>query len=289
MEANSQSLFNIAAISQFVPDELLEVLVALALSFLIGFQVEEEKAKEGRVLWFGGVRAFPLIGLIGFLLGKITDGLPIVLVTGFVCIAGFLWLSYRKKLEMNPRQGLTSEASGLLTYLIGILVYEKDLWLAVAVTVVILLLLELKDVLENLAKKIPPEELSTFTRFLLLTAVILPIVPNQEFTQFRFNPHQIWLMLVVVSGISYLSYWIDRLLGGRKKILTTAVLGGLYSSTFTTIVLAKKSQEADEKDGFLGGMLVASGILYFRVLILISLFDIFYSRQDQAHTVLMVP
>ncbi len=260
--------------AQLIPSELLQFLLALALSFLIGLQREEVKHGKDRDFYsFGGVRTFPMIGLFGFWLAKLSEANPAALGLGLATLGSFLWLSYRKKLEMSSAAGMTTEVSGLITYLIGVLVYRQDFWAAVTTTVVLLLLLELKEGLERMAHKIPPEEIFTFTRFLLLTAVILPVVPDQDFSPFHLNPHQMWLMVVVISSMSYLSYLINIFSGNRKSILLSGLLGGLYSSTLTTVMLAKQARGSLQPRMYSGAILLASGIMYFRVLSLIAIFN----------------
>ena len=101
--------------------------------------------------------------------------------------------------------------SALTTYLIGALVSHEQYWIATTLAVACMILLELKSALEGLAQRIAPEDIFTFTKFLLLTAVILPIVPNQELTPFQINPFKTWLVVVAVSSISYGIYVIQKL------------------------------------------------------------------------------
>jgi hypothetical protein len=136
---------------------------------------------------------------------------PIPLTLGFLVVGGFLLLSYWHKLSSSDAAGVTSEMSGLATFLVGALVYYEHFWIATALSVASLLLLELKTVLEKLAGRIPPEEILTFAKFLLLTAVILPILPKQEFGRFHINPFKTWLVVVAVSTISYGSYVLQKL------------------------------------------------------------------------------
>jgi uncharacterized membrane protein (DUF4010 family) len=133
--------------------------------------------------------------------------------------------------------------------------------------------LELKDFLENLATKIPGQEIFTFTKFLLLTFVILPIVPDQGFTSFALNPYKTWLIVVAISGVSYGSYLLEKLAKGTGGIRLAALLGGAYSSTFTTFVMAKQSREAKSPHCYSGSILMASGVMYLRFLVLIALFN----------------
>lgn len=258
-----------------ISDDLIKIGLTLALSFLIGLEREEHHSDRSSTSYaFGGVRAYPVIGLCGYLAARLFGDQLIALALVFATFGAMLWLSYRKKLELSSLAGMTSEISGLLTFLLGALIFRGAFWVATAITVITLLLLELKTGLERLAKKIEPAEIYTFTRFLLLSAVILPIVPNESFTEFAFNPHKIWLIVVAISGLSYISYGIGRFLGAGRGVLLSALLGGLYSSTFTTVILAKRSRlDPSSPRVYVGSMLVASGLMYFRVIALLTLFN----------------
>jgi uncharacterized membrane protein (DUF4010 family) len=167
----------------------------------------------------------------------------------------------------------TSEMSGLATYLVGALVYREQYWIATAITVISLFLLELKDVLEGLTKRIAPEEVLTFTKFLMLSAVILPILPNQDFGSFKINPFKTWVVVVAVSAISYASYAIQRMTKGQSGLMLTSILGGAYSSTVTTVVLAKRSAAENQPHVISGATLMASGMMYLRIGGLLALFS----------------
>jgi uncharacterized membrane protein (DUF4010 family) len=160
-----------------------------------------------------------------------------------------------------------------VTYLIGVLVSHGQWWIATTIAVTSVLLLELKTGLENLSRRVPREEILAFAKFLFLTAVILPIVPNRTFGSFGFNPFKAWLIVVAASAISYGSYLLQKVSQGRKGIFLSAVLGGAYSSTVTTVILAKRSREAHSPHLFAGSMLIASGTMYVRLLILAALFN----------------
>jgi len=213
---------------QIFPPEGVKIILTLFLCFLIGLEREEHRAslKEERRFTFGGVRAFPLIGLIGYSMALISGSQLLPLTVGFAVIGGFLWLSYRHKLETSKEPGVTTELSGLATYVVGALVSRDQFWIATTLAILSMLLLELKDFLENLATKIPGDEIFTFTKFLLLTCVILPIVPNAGYTQYNVNPFKAWLIVVAISGVSYGSYLLEKLAKGKGGVRLAALLGG---------------------------------------------------------------
>jgi uncharacterized membrane protein (DUF4010 family) len=134
-------------------------------------------------------------------------------------------------------------------------------------------LLELKAVLESLTERIAPDEILTFTKFLVLTAVILPVLPNKDFTQFQINPFKTWLVVVAVSTISYASYVIQRVMKAHGGLIFAAILGGAYSSTFTTVALARRAAQENHPHLFSGGTLIASGVMYLRLAALVALFN----------------
>lgn len=252
--------------------EWTKLLLVLFLSFLIGLQREEHKAAEGRYA-FGGVRTFPLIGLIGYLMAFVSDGELLPVALGLIAVSGFLMLSYWHKLKTAEPAGVTTEMTGLATYLVGVMVYNEHFWIATAVSVASLLLLELKVALEGLARRIGSDNLLTFAKFLLLTAVILPLLPDKTFTQFQINPFKTWLVVVAVSAVSYGSYVLQRATRGRGGLILAALLGGAYSSTVTTVALARRSLQEENARLFSGSILIASGVMYLRLIVLLGIFN----------------
>ncbi|OIR16390.1 MgtC family protein [mine drainage metagenome] len=257
---------------EWMSPEWVQVLFVLFLSFLIGLEREERKDSEGHYS-FGGVRTFPLIGLIGYSMGLISGGELLPQALGFAVVAGFLMISYWHKLTSSTYSGVTSEMSGLTTYLVGALVYHQMFWIATTLTVSSIILLELKAGLENLAKRIETTDILTFAKFLLLSSVILPLLPDAQFSQFQINPFKTWLVVVAVSAISYGSYVLQRLTRGQGGIILAAFLGGAYSSTVTTVALARRSKSENQPHLFSGGLLIASGMMYLRLAVLLALFN----------------
>lgn len=258
---------------QFLPPEALKILLTLFLCFLIGLEREEHRAAGPRYS-FGGVRTFPLIGLIGYALALLSGNQLMPLTFGFGVVGAFLWLSYQHKLQTYNEAGVTTEISGLVTYVIGALAARDQLWIATTIAVISMLLLELKEFLENLTAKIPALEILTFTKFLLLTFVILPVVPDKNYGSFAVNPYKAWLVVVAISGVSYGSYLLQRLAKGKGGVRLSGLLGGLYSSTFTTVVMSREAKSAASPHTYAGGIVIASGVMYFRFLALIGIFNV---------------
>jgi uncharacterized membrane protein (DUF4010 family) len=259
--------------AQSLPPEATKIILTLFLSFLIGLEREEHKAAVDKYV-FGGIRTYPLIGLLGYGMAELSGPQLLPLAIGFAVVASFLWLSYQHKLQTAAFVGVTTEMSGLTTYVVGALVSQGHFWIAGALGVLSVLLLELKTFLEGLSQKIPAAEIFTFTKFLLLTMVILPIVPNQNLGRFGINPFKTWLAVVAVSTISYGSYLLQIFTKGKGGMILAALLGGAYSSTLATVVMAKRSKDVDGVPHlFSGAILMASGVMYLRLAILVAVFN----------------
>jgi uncharacterized membrane protein (DUF4010 family) len=255
-----------------LPPEAVKIALVLFLSFLIGLEREEHKAANGAYS-FGGVRTFPLIGLIGYSIALVSGTQLLPLAVGFLVVAAFLLLSYWHKLTCDKVAGVTTEMSGLATFLVGALVYYGHFWIATTLGVASLLLLDLKEALEKMAARIDPQEILTFSKFLFLTGVILPALPNKEYSQFHINPFKTWLVVVAISAISYASYVLQKVTKGQGGVVLAALLGGAYSSTATTVVMAKRAAREKRPHLFAGAILITSGVMYVRLTTLLVLFN----------------
>lgn len=257
---------------QSIPPNVYKFLLALALAFMLGLEREVKKIR-GTHYYFGGITTFPLIALMGFGAAVLSVNSLIPVAVGLAVVGGFLLISYRHKITTAEFSGFTSEISGVVTYLQGALIYFEHYWIATTLVVLTLLILELKKRLETWITKMPSEEIFTFARFLFLTAVILPIVPNHEFTQFKLNPFKIWLIVVAVSSLSYLSYLLQIFLKERGGILVSALVGGTYSSTAVTVTLSKRGKYSMRPHLYSGSIWMACGIMFLRIIILLGLFN----------------
>lgn len=254
-----------------VAPELLGFSLSLGLSLLIGFEREERRPQVLTI--FGGVRTYPLIGLSGFLLVIIFPQTVFPFCAGLLILGMLLFASYHSNADAAP--GLTSEIAAIITFILGAVVAQGHYWLAAATGIIAVTLLQEKKRLESLAIGLPREELRTLLRFLLLTAVILPVVPQHEFTTFQLNPFTIWLVVAAVSAISYASYLLQKFLGEKRALLLAGLLGGAYSSTVTTVALARQSKDSDAcfAPHYAGAILAATGSMYIRLWILILIFS----------------
>lgn len=256
---------------EHLPKELVGFVLALALSLLIGFEREESRANDAEG-FFGGVRTFPLIALAGFLLVAAFPGSVVPFGIGLIVVGALLAVTHHGSVREGSL-GITTEIAALVTYAIGAGAALGLYWMSIATGVVTVMLLQEKRLLEGLATRIPRHEVSTLVRFLLLTGVILPVVPNHPFTAFEINPFKLWLVVVAVSGVSYASYLMRLRWGEGRSLILAGILGGAYSSTVTTVVLARKSKRSSQHaTGYAGAIIAATGVMYVRLWILLMLF-----------------
>ena len=255
------------ALVSHLPPEFFGFVLTLGLSLLIGFEREEHES-DG----IGGVRTFPIIGLGGFLLIAGFPDTAIPFALGLVVMGGLVALTHWHALQLGE-PGITTETAALLMFTIGGCAAKGLYWISIATGVVAVILLHEKRFLEGLATALPRHEMRTLLRFLLLTAVILPVVPNRDFTTFEINPFKIWLVVVAVSGVSYVSYLLRMWWGEDRGLILAGLLGGAYSSTVTTVVLSRQSKKREPCSvGFAGAIVAATGMMYIRLWILLLLF-----------------
>jgi uncharacterized membrane protein (DUF4010 family) len=253
-----------------ISPEAFGFLLTLGLSLMIGFEREENRLKNlGGT--FGGVRTFPLIGVSAYVLVTAFPDTKLPYVAGLLVLGTLLAISHHHSINVES-WGITSEFAGVLTYALGAACAAQLYWLAVATAVATVILLQEKQRLKQLVTVVPRQELATLARFLVLSAVILPIVPDTTYTRFEINPFKMWLVVVAVSGVSYLSYLL-QLRWRHRGILLAGVLGGAYSSTATTVVLARKSNQPKvPAQVYAGAIVAATGMMYLRLWILVMLF-----------------
>ncbi|NBU68014.1 MAG: MgtC/SapB family protein [Verrucomicrobia bacterium] len=229
-----------------VTAELLKaLLVSLCLGALIGLerQWEKETWHPGKHV-LAGLRTFTFWSLLGTLCGYFTQIVhPFFFLAGFLAMAVWIaiFLFYKNRSSADP--GYTTGAVGLLTYLIGGLVAYGQDKAALILTLTVVILLALKPYVHQVSRRFSKEDVRMALQFAAITGVILPLVPDEPWGPHgAFNPHSIWLMVVLVSGASFGGYVAVRLFGHKLGIALTGLIGGIASSTATTLAMSKESK-----------------------------------------------
>lgn len=247
----------------------LRLALALALGFLVGIERESTKLEQGSVI-FGGVRTYPIISLLGFGCAWLQRyGVSLMLPVGLSVMGALAAIAYITKTKAG-HHGFTSEASALLTFVVGAVALLADVWIAMALAVVNTVLLSEKAELETYLDRFNKVEFLAVVKFILVTVIILPVLPNQEYTAFGLNPTRIWQIVILVSSIGFVGYFLSKRFGNKVSLWLSGVFGGIVSSTATTVAVARIAQKSPEHSGMaLQASILASSMMYLRILVLI--------------------
>lgn len=257
-----------------IPDGFIKFSLVLIFSLLIGLEQRRHHINENEDLLFGTDRTFTFMGLLAYVLFIADPVNYIPFLIGLVLIGLLLGIQYYHKIGQSSKYGLTSTILALLTYCIPIMVFTQPVWLVLSFIVALLIITELKNHFITISKKASEEEFITLAKFIALAGVILPLVPKANISaQIPISPYHLWLAIVVVSGISYSSYLLKKFIFPDSGILLTGLLGGIYSSTATTVILARKQKQGLAGPETVSAIMIANGMMYIRILFLAFLFD----------------
>lgn len=260
----------------YLPEELVQFVIVALFSLLIGLSQRKLKLETAGVTQFGTDRTFTFIGILGFLLYMLDPQDMHLFMGGGAALSVLLALNYLMRMQRHEEYGITRTLIALIVYCIAPVVCTQPMWFSLMLVVVLLLFTELKSTFTEIARRMQHDELITLAKFLTISGIILPILPREEWIPGTgLTPYLIWLATVVVSGISYLSYLLRRYVFPNAGILLSAVLGGMYSSTATISVMARKCRNAPPTliPQYAAGMVAAVGTRYIRFLILIGIFS----------------
>ena len=250
---------------------LLRVLVAGLLGGLIGLE-RERAAQQANEEMFAGVRTFPLFAILGASLTVATGAIGPAVVAGFLAVAGLAVVAYWRT-STSEHVGSTTESAALATYWVGAIAGSGALVLAAAVGIVIAVLLAAKERLEAFPRAMTRGELQATLTLAVLAAVILPLLPDQDYGPWGvWNPRKIWLVVVFVCGLSFVAFLAVRFWGAKKGVYITGLLGGLASSTALTVSFASQSRESERSSMPLAiGAGLASLVMLIRVAVLVAI------------------
>jgi len=261
-------------ILNYIPEGFIKFILVLTFSLLIGLEQRRHHINENEDLLFGTDRTFTFIGLLAYVLFIADKVTYIPFLIGFALIGILLGIQYHHKISQNGKYGLTSTILALLTYCIPIMVFTQPVWLVLSFIVTLLMITELKSNFISLSKKASEEEFITLAKFIAFAGVILPLLPEENIsTHIPISPYHLWLAIVVVSGISYCSYLLKKFVFPDSGILLTGLLGGLYSSTATTIILVRKEKQGLVGSQTVSAIMIANGMMYLRILFLAFIFN----------------
>jgi uncharacterized membrane protein (DUF4010 family) len=263
---------------------LTGVVLLLGLSLFLGLAFEDFFAR-GDTKRPGGIRTFPLLAAAGGVLYIFDPVRFIPFTAGLVVLGAWLAIFYRHSVrDQGDKVGTTAElvvpVLNVHAYLLGAIALALPPWVAIAFTVSAVLLLTSREKLHALARRVPLQEIVTAGEFLILTGIILPLLPDKPVTTLTtVTPRHAWLALVVVCTLSYVSYLAQRYWAAAARGLWMAALGGLYSSTATTVVLARQAKTGSVMSRYAqAGITLATAIMYLRILTIVAFFNLPLAR-----------
>ncbi len=256
--------------SYHLPKELIDFIYVSVLSFLVGLELKTYRlsgSQKEKAYHIGSTRTFTFIGIMGYIFFQIDK---LFYLSGYIALIAIYLYYYQFKLH-REKTSIISFLLISLVYSFGPLSVSFDIWMSALLFVLIVFVLNSNRSLRYLFEKLNLQEFETLGKFLLLSGVILPLLPDTKLPYIEISPFKIWLVVVIISSISYGSYIAQKYIFKSRGYMLTAILGGLYSSTATTVVLAKKSSASG--DITTGAIIAATAMMYVRILIISVIFN----------------
>ncbi|HEX5364263.1 MAG TPA: MgtC/SapB family protein [Gallionella sp.] len=249
----------VAALPQF--------LTSLAIGLLIGMERERNPSAKA------GLRTFALVAVFGTLCALLSTklGTPWILLTGLVVVAAMIIAAYFNCPTEENDPGTTTVIALILSYCLGAMIWYELTRLAVMLAIGITVLLYFKPELRGLSQRLTRRDLVAVLQFAVLTFIILPILPDQSYGPYQaFNPHQAWLMVVLISGLSLTGYAALHIVGSRYGAPLLGFFGGLVSSTATTMIYAKHGKSDPTMEKLATSVIVIASLVVLIRLLLVS-------------------
>lgn len=259
-----------------LPTDVIHFIVTTVLGFLSGLEVKSYRQQyhpESTTYFFGTVRTTTFLAILGFVLYVIDSRHLVVYTAGLLSFTAIFALFYVQKLR-NQKTSILLYMVSLAVYTYGPLTILYPLWMPALLFVLIVFLLNAKTAISDISLKLNARELETMGKMVLLSAVILPLLPKSNVIPYiPLSPFKIWLAVVVISAISYGGYISQKYLFPGKGTFLTGLIGGTYSSTATTVVLAKKAREERANAMMTASILAATAVMYLRLIIVAFVFN----------------
>lgn len=226
--------------------EIFQTLaISLALGLLVGLQRQHQNAR------IAGIRTFPIVTLFGTVCALLAGEFGgWIIAAGALAVTALVVTGNLIQRDIKPDDvGQTTEAALLLMFAVGAYLVFGNTAVAVAIGGAVAVLLHLKETLHQAVSRLGEKDLHAIMQFVVISLVILPVLPNQAYGPYDvLNPYNIWLMVVLIVGIGLAGYFAYKIFGDKAGTLLGGVLGGLISSTATTVSYAKRSKEGEAKN-----------------------------------------
>lgn len=247
-----------------------QFITAVFLGALIGAERERMQQKK-HFEDFAGIRSFIFISLLGFLTGYIhVVWVPWFFLVSYTLLFLLITVTYLYNAFVKQHEGMTTELAAVLTFFVGFLCFA-NLLLATILGILITLLLTLKDFSHHLLAHLKNEEFYAAVKFAMIVFLVLPFLPDQAVDPWGlFNPYSLWLIVVMISGVSFLGYILTKVVGLERGSRYTAFFGGIVSSTAVNAAYSAESKLVKNNlsniHSLISGVLLATGLSFSRIL-----------------------
>ena len=274
-----------------IPENYSQLFLVVIYSLVIGLSQRKLQMKsEESEPFFGSDRTFTLIGILSYILYIIDPETKVFWGFGGLALVMLLGVNYCFKLYQLRRYGITTIIIACITYCIPALIMTQPFEFSLLVLVIVLALTEMKETFISFANRMNNDEILSLVKFIIIAGIILPILSDRRIIEgIDLTPRKIWMSTVIISGMSYISYLLQKFVFRRSGLLVAGILGGLYSSTAVTVVLSRKSKKAPECLGYRysGAIVMATGMMFIRIMILLAIFNVELFLQTWYYFVLL--
>ena len=262
--------------------ELIHLIITSAFSLLIGLEIKTYNLKAGesaQKFIFGTARTYTFIGIIGYISYKLE---PVHFTVYSIILASFsllFALLYYQKLK-EGQQSILLYTVMLCVYAFGPMTELFPLWMTALLFVLIVFIVNANRTLYRFTNDINVNEFETLGKMVLLSAVILPLLPDTKVIPYLpISPFKLWMAVVVISGISYGGYLVQKYVFPSKGYFLTGIFGGTYSSTATTVVLARKAKKSENNNSVItAAIIAATSMMYLRLIVVALVFNAAIAR-----------
>jgi len=249
--------------------------IAILLGALVGIEREKHKLEKADTGQIGGLRTFILLALLGACAGWLSRELATlwILAIALVIVGAFVLVGYLVTTKNTPQSaGVTTEVAAVVVFLLGAMVMLGFSEIAIALGVVTAAVLAYKGPLHGFVEKLGWEDVFAGLRLLIATFITLPLLPDKPIDPWgAINPYQLWLLVILISGLSLVGYALTRWLGPGRGTLITGLAGGLVSSTAVSLAFAKEARDRPGQVTVLAcGILIAWAVMFARVIVLVA-------------------
>lgn len=260
----------------YLSADLMHLTVTVVFSFLVGLELRTYRQlyhAKAHNFFFGTARTYSFIGILGFVFYRL-EPVHFSLYIVVLLALSALFLTFYKEKVAQGGSSILPYVVMLCVYAFGPLTERFALWMPSLLFVLIIFLLNAKQTLQRWDEDIHMNEFETLGKMVLLSAVILPLLPDTDTIPYLpISPFKIWLAVVLISGISYGGYLVQKYLFPSKGYFLTGIFGGTYSSTATTVVLARKAKAGGNNPVIDAAIIAATAMMYLRLLVVAAVFN----------------